>query len=92
LTLRAARLDDGDIAVSLERTTAADRLDLFVRASGLTAREAELVALLSTGADTKELARRMFVSEHTVQDHLKSVFAKTGVTNRRALVARAVGR
>ncbi|MGB7979871.1 MAG: LuxR C-terminal-related transcriptional regulator [Candidatus Nanopelagicales bacterium] len=33
----------------------------------------------------------MFLSEHTVQDHLKSIFAKTDVHNRRQLVARATG-
>jgi DNA-binding CsgD family transcriptional regulator len=34
----------------------------------------------------------MFLSEHTVQDHLKSVFAKTAAHNRRTLLARALGR
>lgn len=34
----------------------------------------------------------MFVSEHTVRDHLKSVFAKTMTNNRRMLLARALGR
>lgn len=32
----------------------------------------------------------MFVSEHTVQDHLKSIFIKTGTRTRRALLARVL--
>ena len=33
----------------------------------------------------------MFLSENTVQDHLKSIFAKTGTRSRRALLSRALG-
>ena len=33
----------------------------------------------------------MFLSEHTVQDHLKSIFAKTGTHNRRALLSLVLG-
>ena len=33
----------------------------------------------------------MFLSQHTVQDHLKSIFAKTSVHNRRTLLARVLG-
>jgi len=44
-----------------------------------------------SGTDTRELARRMFLSEHTVQDHLKSIFAKTSARNRRILLSRALG-
>jgi DNA-binding CsgD family transcriptional regulator len=32
----------------------------------------------------------MFVSEHTVQDHLKSIFTKTDTRTRRALLARVL--
>jgi DNA-binding CsgD family transcriptional regulator len=34
----------------------------------------------------------LFLSENTVQDHLKSIFAKTGTRNRRTLLARLAGR
>ncbi|MGY0236148.1 helix-turn-helix transcriptional regulator [Longispora urticae] len=91
LTLRAARIGGRDIAVTIEETAPADRVPLFCRVHGLSAREAELVGHLVGGADTREVARRMFLSEHTVQDHLKSVFARTGAHNRRELLARALG-
>ena len=58
----------------------------------LSPREAELLEHLATGCDTRQVAQQMFVSEHTIQDHLKSIFAKTGTNNRRTLLARAVGR
>lgn len=97
LTLRAARIGgaspagDQDIAVTIEPTSPAGRMSLFVRACGLSAREAELLTYLSSGADTRHVAQRMFLSENTVQDHLKSIFAKTGARSRRALLARVVG-
>lgn len=94
VTLRGARLGPsgtGDIAVTIERTTARERVDLFSRAFGLSPREHQLLECLVDGADTREVARRMLVSENTVQDHLKSVFAKTSLRNRRSLLARAIG-
>ncbi len=92
VTLRAARMvAGGSIAVSIEPTPPAERTDLYGRVVGLSERETALLHHLVGGSDTREIARRMFVSEHTVQDHLKSVFAKTGAGNRRVLVARATG-
>jgi DNA-binding CsgD family transcriptional regulator len=94
LTLRAARLDgpgESDIAVTIEETGPADRLSLFACCAGLTARETELLTELAAGADTRDVAARMFLSAHTVQDHLKSVFAKSGTRSRRALLARVLG-
>ncbi len=97
LTLRAARLGDvgaphqREFAISIEETAPTDRAALFARAYGLSIREAELLSQLATGRDTRELAHRMFLSQHTVQDHIKSIFAKTGVNSRPALLSRALG-
>ena len=102
LTLRAARLSSGDkpgapagsgdtLVVTIEEASAADRLDLFSRTFGLTAREHELLGLLATGSDTRAMARQMSLSEHTIQDHLKSIFAKTGARDRVTVLSRALG-
>jgi DNA-binding CsgD family transcriptional regulator len=93
VTLRAARLSGlaATIAVTMEETSSADRLEIFALAYGLTHRENELLSALATGRDTRELARLMFLAETTVQDHLKAIFAKTGARNRRTLLARALG-
>jgi DNA-binding CsgD family transcriptional regulator len=80
-----------DVAVSIEPSTAGDRVTVFGRACGLTPREAELLLHLAGGATTREVARQMFVSENTIQDHLKSIFDKSTARSRRALLARALG-
>jgi DNA-binding CsgD family transcriptional regulator len=90
-TLRAARIGDGDIAVTIERASPPERLDVFSRAFALSTREAELLAVLAEGADTRQAGARLHLSGHTVQDHLKSIFDKTAVRSRRELLARAVG-
>lgn len=97
VTLRAGRLDGleagqhGAIAVTIEETSPVDRLEVFSRAYALSTREHELMGLLATGGDTRTVAAHMSLAEHTVQDHLKSVFAKTAARSRSALLARAVG-
>jgi DNA-binding CsgD family transcriptional regulator len=96
LTLRAARLGptvgpDARIAVTIEDSSLADRTSVFARAHGLAARETELLQHLTTGADTRTVAARMFLSENTVQDHLKSIFDKTNTRSRRALLSRVAG-
>ena len=79
------------IAVGYELTSPADRLDLFARAHALSPREREVVVAVATGLDTRGASRRLGITELTVQDHLKSVFARTGAASRADLLARALG-
>lgn len=56
---------------------------------GLTRREREVVQHLLCGLSTGDIAARMGISAHTVRDHLKHAFRKTGTGSRRELVALA---
>jgi len=97
LTLCAARIvatgqPDADIAVTLEPTSINERMSLFSLAHGLSRREAEIMAACARGTDTRGLAHELFISQNTIQDHLKSIFAKTGTRTRGELLAIARGR
>jgi len=52
---------------------------------GLTGREIEVVSLLSEGITNKEIGNKLFISEYTVENHLRSIYRKMGVTNRTAV-------
>jgi len=58
----------------------------------LTAREREVLELLSQGLPNKLIARRLQISEHTVKFHVSSIYAKLGATSRTDAVSRGVRR
>jgi DNA-binding NarL/FixJ family response regulator len=92
--IQAAKLegrDGGQIAVTLRAATATETFKLLCRAYALSQRERQVVAALVAGLDTRAVAQRLCISRYTVQDHLKSVFTKTGVRSRRELLARFSG-
>lgn len=97
VTLQAARLRPSNptiaasIAVTIDSIGLADRVDVFNRAHGLTKREADVVVELSRGNSTRQIAQRLGLSEYTVQDHLKAIFAKSRTSSRAELIARASG-
>lgn len=57
--------------------------------SALTAREHEVLDLVARGLTNAEVARRLFVSDKTVRNHVSNVFAKLHVAGRAEAVARA---
>jgi DNA-binding CsgD family transcriptional regulator len=61
---------------------------LLMSAYGLTEREQDVTRLVLQGEPTAAIAERLVVSPHTVQQHLKSIFEKTGVHSRRDLVGK----
>jgi DNA-binding CsgD family transcriptional regulator len=86
----AALVADGArrVAVIVEPAHPARISPLLMSAYGLTQREQEVTRLVLQGASTAEIAERLVVSPHTVQQHLKRVFEKTGVRSRRDLVGK----
>lgn len=96
IEVRAARLRPEPaigptIAVTIERATPSQRVEVYSRAITLTRRETELLTHLVTGADTRATARSLGIAEQTVNDHLRSIFAKAGTNSRRQLIANAHG-
>jgi DNA-binding NarL/FixJ family response regulator len=81
-------LPDGNprgVTVVIDAARAGDVLPLAASAYQLTGRELAVVRGVLNGLDTRSVAASLHISEYTVQDHLKSVFAKTGVRSRREL-------
>ncbi len=71
-------------------------LEMFSRfvpkhaASGLTERERDILRMLVAGHTNKELAAILGLSVHTVDSHLRNIYAKLEVHNRSGAVARAL--
>ena len=58
----------------------------------LSAREIEVLQLMSRGAPNKEIARRLFISESTVKTHVTNIFQKLGANDRTEAVTIALQR
>ncbi len=80
--------DDGKVAIVLERTPSPQSTAIRLEADGVTMREREIATLLAEGLTNPEIAARLVLSPYTVQDHIKSLFEKIGVSSRQELVAR----
>ena len=80
--------DDFEAAVTISRASKAELMGLLLKAHGVTAREQDVCHEVLAGQPTSEIAARLAISPYTVQDHLKSLFAKFGVRSRAELVAK----
>lgn len=80
-------------AATLSRLFAQRRAQAAAEAGrpSLTGREAEVLDLLATGADTKEIAYQLKIGEHTVRRHTQNLLGKLDAHSRLEAVARARG-
>jgi DNA-binding CsgD family transcriptional regulator len=76
------------VAVIVEPAHPARISPLLMAAYQLSDREQDITRLVLRGDSTGQIAESLFISPHTVQQHLKSVFEKTGVRSRRDLVGK----
>ena len=56
---------------------------------GITGREREILNLIAAGWDNAAIAAHLFISPNTVRNHISSIFAKLGVSNRAQAIVRA---
>ncbi|MDP9440154.1 MAG: helix-turn-helix transcriptional regulator [Actinomycetota bacterium] len=78
----------GETVIVVEPSKPEEIAWLNVAAYALTPREEEIAGLVARGLSTREISAHLFVSEYTVQNHLRGVFEKVGVRSRRELVKR----
>jgi DNA-binding CsgD family transcriptional regulator/ligand-binding sensor protein len=67
--------------------TQTQELNVDVLAERLTAREMDVLSLLVQGCSNREIADRLFISIHTVKNHITNIFQKIGVNDRSQLIA-----
>ncbi len=75
-----------DIVAQLLRT----RDVVALRKPTLTGREIEILAEISAGHTSKEIADRLFISENTVKNHVRNVLDKLGLGSRHDAVRYAI--
>jgi DNA-binding CsgD family transcriptional regulator len=87
-SLRNADGEPGNTALVIEPAKSSEMAPIIAQAYDLTEREQQVTSLIARGAGTTEIAEELFLSSHTIRDHVKTVFQKAGVTSRGELVAK----
>jgi LuxR family maltose regulon positive regulatory protein len=86
----AAHLDAVSAALRSGANAAAAALPATGAANDLLSqREGQVLRLVASGLSNKELSRKLFISENTVETHLRRINDKLGVRSRTQAVARA---
>lgn len=93
ITIRGDAVRDADgrathAAIVLEDAPAPHVASILARACGLSGREEVVLDHLVQGEGTRAIGQALFISEHTVRDHVKAIFAKTGCRSRGELIHR----
>ena len=90
-TALATARELGMAALEQRCTRLMDKLeDRLVYPDGLSKREVEVLRLLAAGLSNQDIGARLFISTHTVANHIRSILAKTRTANRTEAAAYAV--
>src|SRR5512135_372096 len=68
------------------RLKSGDAFSVCQEKYGITAREGEVVRLLLEGKNNKEITEELFISDHTVKNHIHHIYQKLGIKNRVQLI------
>lgn len=63
-----------------------NHLEELIRRFGLTVRELEIIRMLHDAHKSNYIAEKLFISPHTVRNHLQNIYLKTGVSNKAGLL------
>lgn len=76
------------VCVTVQPAATGEAVRQVIDTFGLSCREREVLALLLRGHTSTAIASHLFISPHTVRDHIRSIFSKAGVSSRWELAAR----
>lgn len=85
-------LSDGSAANFNPAEAEGRGIDAIVKEFGLSKREKEVLELVVRASSNKDIAAKLFISEHTVKNHLTNIFNKMSVSDRAQAIARVFNR
>jgi len=94
ICVRAGWLEGSDsqhLMLVIERASRQDVVRSALASYALTPRETEVATLVLRGYSNRRTADQLMLTEYTVEDHLKRIFAKVGVRTRTALASKILG-
>ena len=87
LSLAACPLDNDRVAVVVQPATTDQLLPALAAWYEFTPRQLDVLHLLLQGHSIKQIARRLELSPHTIEDHLKTLYRKTRTNSHQELIA-----
>ncbi|HUN54920.1 MAG TPA: LuxR C-terminal-related transcriptional regulator [Smithella sp.] len=71
--------------IIMEQFPESKLIEKKMKEQGFTPRQQEVALLIVTGCSNKEIAKKLYISENTVKEHMKNIFSVMGINNRREL-------
>jgi len=78
------------LVLCINQTSKAQISRTLLHQLGISLREMDIIRLLSQGKKNSEIGTSLFISEYTVENHLRSIYRKIGVKNRTELVSKLI--